>query len=350
MEQREPPGISPAEGRPRDPAAATPSLRRLARLVPPNEAGGLGPGRLVGMVAATSCALVVLAVAFAEAWRGWVRAVDRQPAYQLSYREIDLKPPPPPWFRAGASGFLEGALGGSGEFQSFSSLGFDRERLILRFRRYAWVEKVLRVEVGYANRVTVRLQYREPVAVEELPGGAERTVVDREGVVLPRDDLDLDLAGPIVRLYGFSPPADPRAGQSWSRADPGQGLTAPDERVRSAARLAAFLRSELLRAPAGDPSYRFFVHPWGLDGSTVQVGANLMFLWDEPGNGDEAGRLTDAAKWAMLRDRVRRSPPRPGDPRADLRFTRDGVVPAARRAAPEQATAPDPGRPVRPAN
>src|SRR5262245_9045435 len=38
----------------------------------------------------------------ARAARSWLAA---QPAYQVPFRAIELEPPPPPWYRGGASGF-----------------------------------------------------------------------------------------------------------------------------------------------------------------------------------------------------------------------------------------------------
>jgi hypothetical protein len=339
MDEREPPGINP-------PKAAT--TRRFPRLMTPPTVRRLSPSRLALAGLGAACALVLVWLVVAQVWRAARGYVDRQPAYLLSYRDIVLDPAPPAWFRGGPEAFLEHALSGAGEFQTFSALNFDQAQLLLLFRRYAWVEKGLRVEVADRNRVVVRLDYREPVAVERMADATERTVVDHDGVILPRSEIDFDRVGPLVLLYGFSPPVDPRPGLSWSRVEAEHGFVGPDEQVRNAARLAAFLRNELRRETIKDPNFRLVViHRWGLDGYAVQVGAKLVFKWDEPGSGDAAGRLSDEAKWAMLLDRVRRVPPKEGDPWVELKFTKDGVEVDDVHNAPHQAGQHDSRVPLR---
>ncbi len=103
----------------------------------------------------------------------------------------------------------------SGEFQTFSALDFDREHLLLRFKRYIWVEKVLHVTVTHPNRVTVQLEYVEPVAMERLADRPERTIVNGDGVILPREDIDFGRVGPLIQLYRFEPPVAPTFGETW---------------------------------------------------------------------------------------------------------------------------------------
>ncbi|MCA1685620.1 MAG: hypothetical protein LC745_06465, partial [Planctomycetia bacterium] len=265
MDQAEDAGVSPP---------GTPFARRLPRLMPPPAGRRLTPGRVLLAALGACSALALVALAVSHVRDGARRYVDDQGVYLLSGMDIVLDPPPPPWYRGGSLAFLEHALGGDSEFQTFSALDFDPERLALRFRLYAWVDKVLRVEVGHPNRVVVRLAYRDPVAVERLNDATDRTVVDREGVILPRKDIDFDRVGPLVKLFGFGAPADPHDGKVWDRVVPKHGLAVRDERVRGAARLAAFFRNELRREAGQEPAFQFVaIHPWGDDGFSVQVGA-----------------------------------------------------------------------------
>ncbi len=319
MDHREPPGTSP-------PAAPLTPTPRFPRLVAPPTVRRLAPSSRIKAAAAIVAGAIVVVAAFLAVMIWVEHSVDVQPAYRLSYREIALVPPPPAWLHGGRIACLENALGGAAEFDSFSSLDFDHDRLLLMFRRYPWIEKALRVEVVHPNRVSVALVYREPVAVHRLADRSEGTVVDREGVILPRGDIDFEQAGPLIKLHGFDPPADPRAGEVWSQVDR-QGIPARDDRVRGASRLAAFLRSKLIAALPNAPALGFVaIHPWGADGYSVQVGANLMFKWDEPGAVEPRSRLSDEAKWAMLLERVRQTPTKAGDPWVELKFTKDGVA------------------------
>ena len=236
MDQREPPGITSPEGQP---------PRRFPRLMPPPIDRRLAPRRLVLAGFAALCALALIGFGVVRLGLLAKRYVDSGPAYRLSYREITLDPAPPPWFRGGSGAFLEQALGASGEFRTFSALDFDPDQLRLFFRRNPWVEKESGVHTVHPNRVTVRLTYREPVAVERLEDETERTVIDRDGVILTREDIEPAFLEKLVRIYKFDPPVDPKPGQTWNRIDPKPGMPVRNERVLTAARLAAFFREQL---------------------------------------------------------------------------------------------------------
>jgi hypothetical protein len=306
----------------------------------------LSPGRLVLGGVAVVCAVVLLGFGVARIVQTVKRSVDESSAYRLSYRDLDLDPPPPRWFRGGSGAFLERVLGGSDEFRSFSALNFDAEHLRLYFRHNPLVEKELGVFKTHPNRVSVRLHYREPVAVERLEDGNERTVIDQDGVILPPDEIEPAFLGTLVRLCQLEPPADPKAGEFWNRFDPksgpGSGPRWPvrNERVREAARLAAFLRERLAQDnPGGSTFPRLFIHAWGEADFYIQVGANLLFHWDEEGQ-EERERLTPEARWGYLRDFTREHPPKSGEPATYWKFTTHGIEPELLRREPKQAAKP----------
>lgn len=333
MDQRDTPGISPPEG---------PRTRRFPRLMAPPIDRRLGHRRvaLVGLASVSALALIGFAVVrlglLAKSY------VDTNPAYRLTYREIALEPPPPPWFLGGADAFLEHVLGRSGEFRSFSALDFDPDHLRLLFKQSPWVERESGVIKAHPNRVTVRLTYREPVAVERLPDETERTVIDHDAVILPREDVDPALLKQLVRLSRFDPPTDPRSGQVWSRIDPQSGMLVRNERVDSAARLAAFFRQRL--APEGataTPFPRIYIHAWGESGLYAQVGANLMFRWSEARTDARPDRLTPEAKWDSLQRFVRRRPPADDQPPSYWKFTAQGIEPVPADEPGRSAARPD---------
>jgi len=326
MDQREPPRTPETEGRPRDPVAG-PLPRRFARLVPPPSGRRFPTDRLAlaGLGGLVAAALLWVAVPTLARWA--VAYVRDHPTYRLTYRDITLDPPPPPWFRGGSAAFLDHVFGGPGGGRSFSTLDTDLKRLGLAFRRDPWVVETLGAEVVGPNRVVVRLKYREPVAyVGDRPESAE-FLVDADAALLPPEGVSVEAARPLVRLYRFDPPAEPRWGEAWNRTDPGTGLATPEPRARAAARLAAFLRARILRDAKDDPAWRtVMIHRWLNRGTAVQVGDNLMFRWQEPGNVPASQQLSDDARWNLVRDWVRRHPPEPGGKPADLKLTPGGVA------------------------
>src|SRR5207253_1845252 len=80
---------------------------------------------------------------------------------------------PPPGYRGGKAAFLAHVSESAGSSRrEFSSLDVDLAWLYKVFRLYPWVSKVLSVERGGPKGVVVRLEYREPVAVEFLSRSA----------------------------------------------------------------------------------------------------------------------------------------------------------------------------------
>jgi hypothetical protein len=323
----------------REPIGEERPTRRFARLIPPPTVRRLSPVRLWWALAGIGGGLVLTCFLVSTIWSGVAAFVHGRQPYQLTFRDIVLDPPPPPWFRGGSAAFLKQVMGTIPVTRSVSYLDLDLERLLLEFRRNAWVEKPLRVERGGANRLTVHLVYREPVAVERLKDGTERTVVDREAVILPRKDVDFDHAGPLIRLSGFQPPTDPaRHGEVWSHFESETGLDHPDERVRAAVRIATLLRAGIRSESSGNPAFgHVVVHPFEEADHYVQIGDNLMIHWET------GEKLTDAERWAQLLESVRANPPRKGAEVQYLKFSRRGVVLDPGRNLRNQGARPDPG-------
>jgi hypothetical protein len=309
--------------------------------MPPPASRHLAPGATGLRIAAAAVVAVVVIAAVVSLARWGVRYVHALPAYRLSFAEITLVPEPPPWYRGGKAAFLAHVAERAGASpQEFSALDVDLARLRRIFSLYPWVKKVLRVERAGPNGVVVRLEYREPVGVEYLSDTAWGVVVDGDGVILPRDDLDheaygplvkirgTESAGPLVCLSGFSSPDEPRAGEFWSRRDPTTGVVVPDARVRSAARLAALVRAGMRGSQPLDPAPRYtVVHPWPGRGLYLQIGRNVMCRWDEPTPlPAEPADRPDASRWEQVREWVRSHPPRETDGTIYLAFTRQGLV------------------------
>ncbi|MFO0910324.1 MAG: hypothetical protein U0794_18600 [Isosphaeraceae bacterium] len=339
MDQRDRTRTTPTEGRGRGPEVGPidvepipgPAPRRISRLVGSHTTKRFARNRLVWAVIGSLVGLGILLLLGTNLAVRLVAYVRNLPAYQISYREIELDPPPPSWYRGGSTAFLDHVWSVWPERKVFSLLEIEPSRIQSLFQRSPWVERVRRVESLPGRRFVVRLDYRVPVAIAEFPDST-RIWVDREGVVLPRDDVDEDLVGKLVGLHGFAPPLEVRYGETWSRADrPGEDRV-PDERVVEAAALADFLRTHLgelgphLTGPPHAVVQRFkerglYVQVYG-----DSVADSLMVFWKHDPRSDPAtSRLTDEERWNMLREWLARSAPRGEGKLVYLWFTRKGV-------------------------
>ncbi|MFO0954229.1 MAG: hypothetical protein U0835_24340 [Isosphaeraceae bacterium] len=335
MEQPEPPRQPHAglRGRevdasppPREPAALPPPSH-FARLTPPARLRRIPPKRLAAWVSGGILVAVILLAAGQAVTRRLVQYVRDQPAYQVHYRAILLEPPVPAWFRGGREAFLDQVWKGSVEPTSFSALDLDGPRLLNLFRRNPWVRRPLGVRtVGYPSQVVVQLEYRTPVALARLPGGS-KLAVDAEAVLLPREQIDLEAAEPLIWLDYFDAPASPEMGVRWNRVDASQG-TKPDERVAQAARLAEFLRSRAGELAALVPR-PFFLHILAFkeSGLYVQItcGDRVMVWWDDP-KASEAVREFDATGSGRCSASSSAGSPRPAPGQVVyLEYTRNGL-------------------------
>jgi hypothetical protein len=325
MEHRESPRIGRVDDRAGDAVTGPAPSRRFARLVASPAVRRLAVNR-VGLAVVASIAILGLVVAAGTlARRSASEFLQRQPEYQLAFKEIALEPPPPAWYRGGTEGFLKRVREEAREEESFSVLGVDLARLDRAFRLYAWVEKVEQVTRSYPNRVVVRLAYREPVAVAHS-GDQAAVVVDRDGVILPRGEIEWEAAGPLILIAGLPPPVDPRPGRFWKSGDAAKGTVQADERVLAAARLAAFLKSKQARPESSIPALRFMaLHPEVKRQIFVECASMMMILWGDAPGEEPPGQLTAEARWTMLRDWVKENPARVVEHPSYLHFTKTGV-------------------------
>ncbi|MGE3818715.1 MAG: hypothetical protein AB7I30_04720 [Isosphaeraceae bacterium] len=332
MEHDDPPRRLLTDGRHRDSIdVAADSPRRGGSA----GAGGSTPSRFSSLpighqvaIGGFLCVLLATSILLAGSLRrGLVAYVHARPDYQLSLNDVALDPPPPSWYRGGSTRFLERVWAGTTEPRTFSALDLDPRRLNLIFRRDPWVRRVVRVETRYPNRVVTRLEYREPVGLASLDEN-RRVLVDRDGVMLAVEDVDLD-ALEVVGLAEFPPPSNHRQGEVWGGDD-----AASRERLVAAARLAGFIKSHRKSLDdALSTTHYVLVQPYGPTDFYVQItagkskkeGDSLMFLW-EPSEGDSPSRgLSDDQRWSMLCDWVRIHPPGRSGRVIYLIFTPRGV-------------------------
>jgi hypothetical protein len=233
---------------------------------------------------------------------GWLHA---QPQYQLPFDQIELVPPPPAWYRAGAKGFLDRVRRRANLGENVSVLDLTPERLALAFRD-AWVEEVLKVAYS-PGKVHVYLRYREPVGMVVLADGGQQ-LVDEYAVLLASDDVDPVRLGPLIRISapGLEPPADPQPGVTWkSRTRPG-GLESVNESIVAAAGLAGFISkkqraSTIEKLPALKVT-EIMVGAFEKRGLFMVNAERAVIWWRYAPKREPPGEPSAEVKWAMLEE------------------------------------------------
>jgi hypothetical protein len=319
----------------REPGRASEGSRGFARLVATPRARRRALTRL-GLAGLAIGLALAAAVTLTDLAARWLR---EQKDYQLPFREITLDPPPPAWYRGGARAFLDRVRKDDPARETISVLGVDFEKITRDFSLYCWVEKVLRVERGYPNRLVVHLRYRIPVAIGQDSSGSF-WVVDKDAVILPNQDVDEKLVDRLIQIVNLDPPFDPRPGLFW-KSEKG----ARNERVLAAAKLADFLKTMSEREkPLSRPELLQFLH---IQDHTlfVQYGPSTIVRWGDAPGAEAPGQLSATEKWTMLREWAEAHPTPPDESPSYLvlEFTKSGVKSSRRinaRGAPKSRPIP----------
>ena len=246
--------------------------------------------------------LLILAVVLtAGAYTGWKRVwplVRARPEYQASLAEVWI-PKPPPWIRRDVVKEVQQLTGLP---ETFSLLeGDPATRLAEAFAQHPWVEQVDQVRIVRPHRVEIRLRYRRPVAMVEVPGGL--LPVDALGTLLPSEDFDPTDAAAYPLLRGVpTGPVNP-VGKPWE-----------DPLVQGGAKIAAVL---------------------GPHWTSLNLEAIEGVLWSAPdgpvAGSDRGGRASRRAG----AEEASASPSRPGHPTEGREpSTRGSAPPSALRSAP----------------
>lgn len=306
MEHRDPSRPAPADPPRLDdepPASATapraPS-KRFARLVESPAVRRLAVDRLARALLALAAVAGLVVVGGSSLSRSVVAWLHRQKDYETRFADIVLEPPPPPWIKGGRPALLEAIRDGRANLQTFSILDLDLDKLLTDVRRNPWVARADRASKLYPDRVTVALAYREPVALVRA-GAATPAPVDREGVVLPAEGLDLAKAGPLATIAAEPPAEPPRPGLAWPDGEPGEKAR-PRARVVRAARLAGQIKDAL--RDVGPTAWRperveILVHEPDQPGFWVEFDRTPV-LWGLRATLDAPGEPTDLDKWRSL--------------------------------------------------
>lgn len=289
MENREPPRMSMGEG---------PATRRFARFVASPKVHRLAPTRLVLAILAASAGFLLLGLLISSFANSAQRWLNHQPQHQLAFREIELVPPPPPWYQGDTPVFLDRVREAAAlKADSFPVLEVPPQELKRVFGLYCWVERVLRVEKRYPNRVIISLEYRKPVAIPESASGL---LLDGNGVFLPVKDVERAALPTPIPIRASGKPYNPRPGEKWKQGDPEKGPVETKELAVKAARLAAFLQTArtAIKPDRSAPSV-LLIH--------AKEEGGLWVLWEKtwvhwhhaPGD-EETGEPGADAKWTAL--------------------------------------------------
>jgi hypothetical protein len=254
----------------------------------------------------------------AQALRSAIRWLYHQPQYQLRFLDIQLHDEPPAWFRGGTEAFLRQVRDHAREAEVLPVLELEKGRIERDFKLFPWVDDVARVEYPPLG-ITVHLIYKKPVAMIPFPAG-EQVILDRNGHVLPPDDIDTEKLGPLIKITGrgLVPSAENRAGRVWRLTAAGSEATRLDRCVRGAAKLAGFLQEpERAREALPNPALHILaIVATDHRGFFLQNAQDSMIHWGEAPGEELNGGLEAKEKWEILRKWVKSSSRRvlpPGD-------------------------------------
>ena len=332
MEYREAPRIAAKEGRLDgviDHPDPRPRLRRFELIRAHRQ---LDLPRVVAAVLLSLAALGILGYVGTQGVRLAVHWLHQQPQYQLRFLDIKLAEPPPAWFRGGAEAFLKQVRDNVGEAEILPVMELPSDRIEHDFKLFHWVDDVRRVEYP-PQGITVHLVYKQPVAIIPLPAG-DMAVLDRSGHLLPVDDIDTEMLGPLIKVtgLGLAPSTENRPGKAWKSSAPGAEGARLERCVRGAASLAAFL-IEPARAneAAAVPALRVLsivaTDPRGL---FVQTDDAMIFWGENPGE-ETIGNLGSEEKWDILRKWAKTVPRRSLPGRDYWAFSRSELKPVETR-------------------
>lgn len=294
-------GGSPLQGTAAPPQleAPKPRPRRRKTRIAPASVRPHAIARQIAIVALGTLAVAAIVKLGAAIRDSAYEAAATGKNYVFAFREIQLEPEPPAWIKLGASGLLEAIRTSAHRPETESIATLDLERLSQDIAANPWVAKVNHADKRFPNRVRVKVEYREPVAVAKTPQGP--VYLDAIGVVLPAAELAPKRSGPLFLLQVGEAIPPLRAGVRWGMAPMPDGETAPDSRITSACELAKALKSLGANRPERDSRLQVVaLHPHHPSGLFVELGGEIMVLWGKTAGAPEAIKQ----KWEILEDWV----------------------------------------------
>jgi hypothetical protein len=303
MEYREPPRTATSQAR-LDGMIGDPDSRpRFRRFEFRGNERQLDLPRVLIAILTAMGTVALIAYLGLQAARSAVRWLHQQPLYQVRFQDIRLRQEPPSWFRGGTETFLRQVRERSKEAEVLSVLDLNPGRLKRDFKESPWVEEVVRIEYP-PQGIVVDLVYKRPVATHSSAPGAE-VILDRNGHILPAEDIDTNELGPLIKITGklLQASTENRSGGIWKSGAPGAEATRLEHCIREAASLAGFFQEP---ERAGDRSSTPALHILSIfatdpRGLFVQTAEGVMILWGETPAKEPAGSLTSQEKWEILK-------------------------------------------------
>ncbi len=211
-----------------------------------------------------------------------------RPEYRLATKQIQLVPAPE---RPVPENLLE-QVRELGKLPRELSMLDEKlaTKLADAFARHPWIARVVSVRKSYPAKVTVELEYRQPVGMVQVKGG--RFPIDAAGVVLPPGDFTTADLKRFPMIQGPVPPASLHPGVAWK-----------DPSLQAAARLAQLLaptwsklRMESIVTPnrtdmKSDPSKITL---------KLQASGGSQIVWGRAPGTEHPGELTTTQKVGRL--------------------------------------------------
>jgi hypothetical protein len=240
---------------------------------------------------------VLTAGTLALGWYCVQSRIHTKPEYRLTAAKISVNPPPV-WV---PKDFIETVLQRS-NISGVSLLDDSLTRKLAEaFAAYPWVESVGQVVLRYPSGADVRLVYREPAALVEVPKQG-KIPVDRYGILLPEEylrEVAPEIQADYTVIQGIQSMPLGSAGTPWG-----------DPLVQTAAQLAAELKdiademklTAILPATETTPSgVRIVCRLKTAAGKELQWGT---FTPNDPRNGTKKQRVRDLIKQYRTLDNV----------------------------------------------
>lgn len=171
----------------------------------------------------------------AGAFALWPYVAQRMPSlgkrseYRLMFRQIQISPKPE---HPVPDNLLDQVERQSGLPAELALLDENLPGDVARaFSQHPWIARVVRVQKAYPASIVVELEFRQPVAMVQVPGG--RLPIDVEGTVLPTSDFSAADAGRYPVIQDVASRSAIRPGTVWD-----------DPALLAAARLAALLKDK----------------------------------------------------------------------------------------------------------
>ena len=239
-----------------------------------------------------------------RALHSMIRWLHQQPQYQVKFLDIRLQNEPPAWFRGGAQAFLRQVRENVKEAEVLPVMDLETERIRRDFRLFPWVDDVTRVAYP-PQGITVHLVYKQPVATIPFPP-EEHVILDRNGHILPGEDIDTEKLGPLITITGKGlnqRATDNRPGTAWKSSAPGAEGPRLERCVLEAATLAGFFQeADRASEAASVPALRVLaVVATDRRGLFVQNVEGVMIYWGEAPGSEASGNLEAKEKWEMLK-------------------------------------------------